>query len=199
MKGLTNQEAVRICSASSELTQHLSSAFSQAGIPERNRYILMLRAFAEFMRELDCPNEWQRKTWELGLANAQLDEGITAEILRPASRTDGGRPGDEWQVWIVRSRAVLALEARIRAEMSHGDAAKELKKRFPTLDAEPYAKRGQLTTSLRNWQRKMGEVKRDDHLGLVAERHEEARVTLADMPPSDAVAVADQLLENALR
>ena len=94
----------------------------------------MLRAFAEFLRELDCPNEWQTKTWELGLAIAQLDEGITPEILRPVSRTDGGRPSDEWRVWIVRSRAVLALEARIRAEMSHGDAAKELKKRFTALD-----------------------------------------------------------------
>ena len=194
---LTDQEITRICSASGELTQRLTNAFSQPGLHERNRYILMLRAFAEFLRELDCPNEWQRKTWELGLAIAQLDEGITPELLRPA-KLDGGRPSDEWRVWIVRSRAVLALEARIRAEMSHGEAAKELKKRFPTLDAEPYAKRGQLTTSLRNWQRKMGDIKRDDHLGLVAERHEEARVTLADMPPRDAVAVADQLLENAL-
>ena len=118
---LTDQEITRICSASGELTQRLTNAFSQPGLQERNRHILMLRAFAEFLRGLDCPNEWQRKTWELGLAIAQLDEGITPELLRPV-KLDGGRPSDEWRVWIVRSRAVLALEARIRAEMSHGDA-----------------------------------------------------------------------------
>ena len=58
---------------------------------------------------------------------------------------------------------------------------------------------GQLQTSLRNWQRKMGDIKPGDHLDLVAEQHEDARATLANMSPADAISVADELLKNALR
>ena len=158
----------------------------------------MLRAFAEFMRDLDCPREWQRRSYELGLALAQLDQGITPDVLRPTPRTDGGRPSDEWRTWIVRSRAVLALEARSRAKVPQTKAVKEIKKQFPTLDAEPFAKKGQLQTSLRNWQRKMGDIKPGDHLDLVAEQHEDARAKLAAMTPAEAVAVADQLLADVL-
>jgi hypothetical protein len=177
----------------------LTEAFAQAGLPERKRYILMLRALAGFMRDLDCPREWQRRSYELGLALAELDQGITPEVLRPTSRTDGGRPSDEWRTWIVRSRAVLALEARSRSKVPQEKAVKEIKKQFPTLDAEPFAKKGQLQTSLRNWQRKMGDIKRGDHLDLVAEQHEEARAALANMSPADAISVADELLKNVLR
>ena len=158
-EGLTDQDYARLHSASSSLAKMLTKAFAQAGLPERNRYILMLRAFAEFMRDLDCPREWQRRPYELGLALAELDQGITPEVLRPTPRTDGGRPSDEWRIWIVRSRAVLALEARVRSKMSQEEAVKELKKQFPALNAEPFAKKGQLQTSLRNWQRKMGDIK----------------------------------------
>jgi hypothetical protein len=175
-EGLTDQDFARLHSASSSLAKMLTEAFAQAGLPERKRYILMLRAFAGFMRDLDCPREWQRRSYELGLALAELDQGITPEVLRPTSRTDGGRPSDEWRTWIVCSRAVLAL-----------------------LDAEPFAKKGQLQTSLRNWQRKMGDIKRGDHLDLVAEQHEEARAALANMSPADAISVADELLKNVLR
>ena len=56
-----------------------------------------------------------------------------------------------------------------------------------------------LKTSLRNWQRKMGDIKFGDHLDLVAERHEEARAALAGMAPADAIIVADKLLQNVLR
>jgi hypothetical protein len=181
------------------LTQKLEQAFGTPQLPERNRYILMLRAFAEFLRDLDYPNEWRRKIWELGLALGELDQGITPEILRPMPRTDGGRPSDEWKIWIVRSRAVLALEARLKSKMTHADAAKELKKRFPDLDAQPYVVGAELKTSLRNWQRKMGDIKRGDHLDLVAEQHEEARGALSGMQPVDAIAVADQFLQYALR
>ena len=198
-EGLTDQDYARLHSASSSLAKMLTKVFAQAGLPERNRYILMLRAFAEFMRDLDCPREWQRRPYELGLALAQLDQGITPDVLRPTPRTDGGRPSDEWRTWIVRSHAVLALEARSRAKVPQTKAVKEIKKQFPTLDAEPFAKKGQLQTSLRNWQRKMGDIKPGDHLDLVAEQHEDARATLANMSPADAISVADELLKNALR
>ena len=198
-EGLTDQDFARLHSASSSLAKMLTEAFAQAGLPERKRYILMLRAFAEFMRDLDCPREWQRRSYELGLALAELDQGITPEVLRPTSRTDGGRPSDEWRTWIVRSRAVLALEARSRSKVPQEKAVKEIKKQFPTLDAEPFAKKGQLQTSLRNWQRKMGDIKPGDHLDLVAEQHEDARAALANMSPADAISVADELLKNALR
>ena len=198
-EGLTDQDYARLHSASSSLAKMLTEVFAQAGLPERNRYILMLRAFAEFMRDLDCPREWQRRPYELGLALAQLDQGITPDVLRPTPRTDGGRPSDEWRTWIVRSRAVLALEARSRAKVPQKKAVKEIKKQFPTLDAEPFAKKGQLQTSLRNWQRKMGDIKPGDHLDLVAEQHEDARAALANMSPADAISVADELLKNALR
>jgi hypothetical protein len=158
----------------------------------------MLRGFAEFMRDLDCPHEWRSKTFELALALAELDEGITPKILQPATRQDGGRPSDEWRIWIVRSRAVLALDARLRAKVALGDAVKELKKRFPSLDGEPFTKKGWLKTSIRNWRRKMGDIKPGDHLDLVAEQHEDARAKLAAMTPAEAVAVADQLLADVL-
>jgi hypothetical protein len=198
-ESLTDQDYARLRSASSRLAQSLTQAFTQAGLPERNRYILMLRGFAEFMRDLDCPSEWQRKTWELGLAIGELDQGVTPEILRQTPRTDGGRPSDEWRVWVVRSRAVLALEARVKAKVSQEDAVRELKKRFPSLDAEPFTKKGQLKTRLRNWQRQMGDIKRGHHLDLIAEIHEEARAALANLSPTDAVTVADDLLERVLR
>ena len=197
-ESLTSQDYARLHSASSSLAEMLTKAFTQAGLPERNRYILMLRAFAEFMRDLDCPREWQRRCFELGIALAELDQGITPEVLRPTPRTDGGRPSDEWRIWIVRSRAVLALDARVRSKMSQEEAVKELKKRFPALNGEPFAKAGQFKTSIRNWQRKTGDVKPGDHLDLVAEQHEEARATLANLPPADAISVADVLLKNVL-
>ena len=177
----------------------LTEVFAQVGLPERKCYILMLRAFAEFMRDLDCPREWQRRPYELGLALAELDQGITPEVLRPKPRTDGGRPSDEWRTWIVRSLAVLALDTRVRSKMPQEEAVKELKKRFPALNGEPFAKRGQFKTSIRNWQRKLGDIKPGDHLYLVAEQHEEARVKLASLSPADAISVADELLKNALR
>ena len=195
-EGLTDQDYARLHSASSSLAKMLIEVFAQAGLPERNRYILLLRAFAEFMRDLDCPREWQRRPYELGLALAQLDQGITPDVLRPTPRTDGGRPSDEWRTWIVRSLAVLALEARSRAKVAQTKAVKEIKKQFPTLDAEPFAKK---ETSLRNWHRKMGDIKPGDHLDLVAEQHEDARAALANMSPADAISVADELLKNALR
>jgi hypothetical protein len=198
-ESLTDLDYARIRSASSQLAQRLTQAFTQAGLPERNRDILMLRGFAEFMRDLECPREWQRKVWELGLALGELDQGITPEILRQTPRADGGRPSDEWRIWIVRSYAVLAFEARIKTRISPAQAAKDIKKLFPSLDDEPYLKGGELKTSLRNWQRKMGDIKHGDHLDLVAERHEEARDALANLTPADAVAVADELLGNALR
>ena len=83
--------------------------------------------------------------------------------------------------------------------MPQTKAVKEIKKQFPTLNAEPFAKKGQLQTSLRNWQRKMGDIKPGDHLDLVAEQHEDARAALANMSPADAISVADELLKNALR
>ena len=183
----------------SGLSQKLERAFGTSDISERHRYALMLRAFSEFMRELGLPNEWQRKAWELGLALCELEEGISPEVLRPAARTDGGRPSDEWRVWIVRSRAVLALEARVRAKMSERDAVRDLRKLFPGLDAKPYVTGEGLKTSLSNWKRKMGDIKRGDHLDLVAETHEEARAKLAELSPQDAVVVADELLQNVLR
>jgi hypothetical protein len=195
-EGLTDQDYARLHSASSSLAKMLTEVFAQAGLPERNRYILMLRAFAEFMRDLDCPRKWQRRPYELGLALAQLDQGITPDVLRPTPRTDGGRPSDEWRTWIVRSRAVLALEARSRAKVPQTKAVKEIKKQFPTLDAEPFAKKGQLQTSLRNWQRKMGDIKPGDHLDLVAEQHEDARAALANMSPADAISVSAPLTQS---
>jgi hypothetical protein len=194
-----HQDYARLHSASSRFEKILTEVFAQAGLPERKRYILMLRAFAEFMRDLGCPREWQRRPYELGLALGELDEGITPEVLRPTPRTDGGRPSDEWRIWIARSRAVLALEARVRSKMSQEEAVKELKKRFPALNGEPFAKEGQFKTSIRNWQRKLGDVKPGDHIDLVAEQHEEARVKLANLPPADAISVADELLKQVLR
>ena len=194
---LTDQEKSHICSASASLAQRLAAAFSTA--EERNQYILMLRAFAEFMRDLEFPNEWHRKAFELGLALGELGEGITPKLLQPSMRSDGGRPSDEWKVWIVRGRAVLAFDARRRAKVSVADAVKDLKKRFPTLNMQPYVTGDDLKTSLRNWQRKMGDIKFGDHLDLVAEQHEEARAALAGMAPADAIIVADKLLQKVLR
>jgi len=182
-----------------DFTQKLERAFGTSGLPERNRYILMLRAVEEFMRDLDLPSEWRRRTFELGLALGELEDGITPELLKPAKRTDGGRPSDEWRVWIVRGCAVLALESRLRTGMPPKDAVKELKKLFPRLDDSPFTRKGQLETSIRNWQRKMAEVKRNDHLSLVAEQHEDARDKLSDLDAKDAISVADMLLRGALR
>ena len=195
---LTGQDYARLHSASISLAEMLTKAFTQADLPERNRYILMLRAFADFMRDLDCPIEWQRRSVELGLALGELDQGITPHVLRPTPRTDGGRPSDEWRIWIVRSRAVLALDARVRSKMSQEEAVEELKEQFPALNGEPFAKRGQLKTSIRNWQRKIGDVKPGDHIDLVVEQHEEARAVLANLPPADAVGIADEFLKNVL-
>ena len=47
--------------------------------------------------------------------------------------------------------------------------------------------------------RKALNIKPGDHLDLVAEQHEDARATLANMSPADAISVADELLKNALR
>ena len=197
-KSLTSQDYARLHSASISLAKMLTKAFTQADLPERNRYILMLRAFADFMRDLDCPIEWQRRSVELGLALGELDQGITPQVLRPTPRTDGGRPSDEWRIWIVRSRAVLALDARVRSKMSQEEAVEELKEQFPALNGEPFAKRGQFKTSIRNWQRKIGDVKPGDHIDLVVEQHEEARAILANLPPADAVGIADEFLKNVL-
>jgi len=155
----------------------------------------MLRGFAEFMRILDCPHEWQRQTFELGLALGELDEGITPEILKPAASAHH-RPSEGWRIWICRSRAVLALDARVRAGMRQADAVKDLERKFPFLDGDPFVKKGNLKSSIRNWQRRMGDIKPGDHLDLVAEQHEDARTRLAKLPPHEAVAVADHLLSQ---
>jgi hypothetical protein len=181
------------------LAEKLRLAFDPPGVPQRNRYIFALRAFAELIDDLGLPAAWRGRLFELGLALGELGEGITPALLKPEARTDGGRPSDEWRIWIVRSRAVIALEARLRAKMSLGEALKQLKKRFPSLDSMPFTKKGQLKTSIRNWQRKMAEIKRGDHLDLVAERHEDARARLSDLDPKDAISVADTLLQNVLR
>ena len=61
-KSLTSQDNARLHSASINFAKMLTKAFTQADLPERNRYILMLRAFTDFMRDLDCPIEWQRRS-----------------------------------------------------------------------------------------------------------------------------------------
>ena len=82
--------------------------------------------------------------------------------------------------------------------MSQTDAVRELERKFPFLNGEPFVKKGKLKSSIRNWQRKMGDIKPGDHLDLVAEMHEDARTKLADLTTTEAVAVADELL-NKLR
>ena len=87
------------------------------------------------------------------------------------------------------------IERHVKGQRKAVDTEREIRKEL----SEPFAKKGQLQTSLRNWQRKMGDVKPGDHLDLVAEQHEDARAALANMSPADAISVADELLKNALR
>ena len=183
------------------LTQKLKGAFETPDVPERNRYILALRAFSDLIADMGLPVFWRRKLLDLGRALGELGEGVTPELLRPEARTDGGRPSDEWRVWQVRSRAVLAMEARLRTKTTQANAVHEIKKRFPTLGGPPYVtgKDAKLKTALRNWQRKLGDIKKGDHLDLIAEDHESARTRLAQEPPQVAVDVADTLLQYVLR
>ena len=91
---------------------------------------------------------------------------------------------------------LLAFVVELGLEVE--EAVEELKERFPALNGEPFAKRGKFKTSIRNWQRKIGDVKPGDHIDLVVEQHEEARAILASLPPADAVGIADELLKKVL-
>src|SRR5262249_13410845 len=91
--------------------------------------------------------------FELGSALADLNIGTVSPLLAPVSI--GNRPADPSQLWRARARAALALEAFIRAGLSHDDATAEIRRAFPRIRelAGARAKRSGLSAILSRWRK----------------------------------------------
>jgi hypothetical protein len=99
---------------------------------QQRQYIAALEQLALFCKRSGIGDDVAEKWAQLGIAFADLQTGNDPAIFQK-KKSDGGRPPDRWNIWSVRTTAMLGLECYIAGNIEPEPAAKRARKKFPDL------------------------------------------------------------------
>jgi hypothetical protein len=98
---------------------------------QQRQYVAALEKIALFCKRSGIGVDVAEKFAQLGIAFADLQTGASPAIFQKKSAR--GRTPDRWNIWSVKTTAMLGLECYIAGNFEPEDAAARASKKFPDL------------------------------------------------------------------